>query len=570
VGLLLPGRRSSLPPARMRILIEFSCLLGAAVVLTTAAPTQTSHVLSADNGGNPDDKCEGLIDLVAWCESWKAQGFCTKPSYAAKCQATCNDCEHLPEAYYVDAVNGNDYSSGLDTANAFETINKAIGMYGDRDDGCTIYVADGTYSNQGYGSGNKNNGPAVQFNNQWGIKLVNLAGHHPKILFDGSAGISIMHSVYIEVMGFEIEGPNTKITLAEAEADRLLHSAYFSGRGIFLISSSQIHLSKNEVHNCPNSGIRSNFGDYITIEDNHVYDNTWYSSNAESAIVISDSRPVDDKIEFKMIVRHNLVHGNINQVSYYNSNYDDPQYLINNQMHVARENYGSVAQTFIIDGSGVYMTRNSNSYKTGLFLLEYNTAFRNGINGLVVHKTDNAVVRHNILYDNGQVSRDPPHSRQLNAGLTINHGHNCTGYNNTVFATAPNYAYSIDDGSYLMTDVDETTGQGTYQYVVDDVTTKADEPAPDDEAALPNWLCGSGVINADFDDVATIGGQTECTIEGAPPYTPAPSPPPPSPPGLACAELWGKCGGGSDYVGPTCCAAGDCRVMSDQYSQCRP
>ena len=64
-----------------------------------------------------------------------------------------------------------------------------------------------------------------------------------------------------------------------------------------------------------------------------------------------------------------MVHGNVNRIPYYNSNYDDPAYLSANQMSVVREFYGSVNQTFIIDGSGVYVTRNSESYLHGRFEL---------------------------------------------------------------------------------------------------------------------------------------------------------------------------------------------------------
>ena len=55
-----------------------------------------------------------------------------------------------------------------------------------------------------------------------------------------------------------------------------------------------------------------------------------------------------------MIMRRNLVFDNMNKIPYYNANYDDPEYLAANQMHVARENYGSSLQTFIIDGSGAF------------------------------------------------------------------------------------------------------------------------------------------------------------------------------------------------------------------------
>ena len=60
---------------------------------------------------------------------------------------------------------------------------------------------------------------------------------------------------------------------------------------------------------------------------------------------------------------------------------------------------------------GVYVTRNSAKYLYGRFELSYNKAHGNGINGLVVHKTDRARVVGNVLWDNGKVSKDEPESR---------------------------------------------------------------------------------------------------------------------------------------------------------------
>jgi hypothetical protein len=55
----------------------------------------------------------------------------------------------------------------------------------------------------------------------------------------------------------------------------------------------------------------------------------------------------------------------------------------------------------------VYITRNQN-YQ-GTFELTDNLAFDNGINGLVVHKTNHAnvtvTVARNILFNNGRTSR---------------------------------------------------------------------------------------------------------------------------------------------------------------------
>lgn len=59
----------------------------------------------------------------------------------------------------------------------------------------------------------------------------------------------------------------------------------FAGRGIAIWKGSHIHIHHNIIHHCPNSGIRVDKGDYCSIEDNVVYNNTWWSSSGESAIV---------------------------------------------------------------------------------------------------------------------------------------------------------------------------------------------------------------------------------------------------------------------------------------------
>ena len=60
---------------------------------------------------------------------------------------------------------------------------------------------------------------------------------------------------------------------------------------------------------------------------------------------------------------------------------------------------------------GVYVTRNG-KYLKGRFEMSYNKAYNNGINGLVVHKTNRARVAGNVLWDNGKVGKNPPESRQ--------------------------------------------------------------------------------------------------------------------------------------------------------------
>ena len=61
----------------------------------------------------------------------------------------------------------------------------------------------------------------------------------------------------------------------------------------------------------------------------------------------------------------------------------------------------------------------TSEYKFGRFEMSYNRASGNGINGLVVHKTDRARVVGNVLWDNGQTPKSAPESRQQYAGKWI-------------------------------------------------------------------------------------------------------------------------------------------------------
>jgi len=312
-----------------------------------------------------------------------------------------------------------------------------------------------------------------------------------------------------EVSGFTIEGPNQHITHEEAMADRLLHSPKYSGRGIAIWSGAYIHIHHNVVSNAPNSCLRANNADYVTIEDNVVANCTWWSSSAESGIVLASALHVDTLDIEKMILRRNVVYGCINKIPYYNSHYDDPAYLAANQMHVAREFYGSSNQTFIIDGSGVYITRNSQSYLYGRFLLADNIAYGNGINGLVVHKTARARVINNLLYDNGKVSRDLPSDRQHYAGLTLNQALDVLEISNNN-VSAP---YD-DDNAFTMDSV------GTFH--------------PSFVSTRLNYVCRGEVDQRNSGFTAVIAVQPSCipppSPPPAPPTPPSPPFPPPSPP----------------------------------------
>ena len=370
---------------------------------------------------------------MTWCAS-NANSWSVKCGYATSC-AGCAEC-YVPSPppppapptpppapwsgyanlLHVDAIGGSDSNAGSSPSDALATIREAVARVTPN---TAILVASGTYTNHNYGNGGNSNPAAVSLENINDVLLRSLPGHTVRINFDGSGGIICRNVTRVEVRGFIVDGPNAQITEAEATADRLLHSPRFSGRGIVVWGGAHVWIHNNTVSHCPNSGIRVNRGDYCTVSDNEVFNNTWWSSNAESAIVFAESAPTDTLDIIKMRILRNRVYGNKNIIPYYNARYDDPAYLAANQMHVARPNYGSSAQTFIIDGSGVYISRNSQSYTSGRYELSDNVCYGNGINGVVVHKTNRAHVYRNTLDGNGVVSREPPASRQPYAGLVI-------------------------------------------------------------------------------------------------------------------------------------------------------
>merc|ERR1719183_1942079 len=59
--------------------------------------------------------------------------------------------------------------------------------------------------------------------------------------------------------------------------------------------------------------------------------------------------------------------------------------------------YGKNTQDFIIDGMGVYVSRNSDTYLKGMMEMSDNICFRNGINGLVYHRTFRGFVKNNTI-----------------------------------------------------------------------------------------------------------------------------------------------------------------------------
>ena len=390
---------------------------------------------------------------------------------------------------YVSQPLGSDSNSGSESS-PFKTINKAIS---ESIPGTTILVMDGLYQNNNYGSGLNgtilNNSPVVNFNQSGTsgspITLKNLNGHSPKIQFDGAGGIKFPNGVNnVIIEGFEIEGPSASITYEQAIADRdykilvaeddndntSYNHTYFSGKGIWGYGPhNNIIIRNNVVYNTPGSGIRFNDSDYITIENNTVYNTTWWTSSASSAVVYAESISAegDNGSEVKMIMRGNIVYNNWNRIPFYVTQLPD------NNGNVGG-NYGTASQNYILDGQGLYVTRSDPGY-AGTFLFENNICVNNGKNGINFDHSDSAsaIYRNNTLYFNGvhNIIQMQEHGELLHvgnnkvAGIKANGVFNATVVNNIIVTRDNEYsALAFNDITGTRLAVNNIFQNGTYAW----------------------------------------------------------------------------------------------------------
>ena len=391
----------------------------------------------------------------------------------------CTPSDYASGVLYV-SPSGNNWSSdngwGLSESRPFRTIQHAVNSRGPCQ---TVYVMEGTYQNNYYGRSKNHANKVVSLN---GVSDLKLLAHpdsvtRPVLQFDGPGGIfggsASVPLANIEIAGLEVVGPSADITYDEAMADRLVKRTYYAGRGIAIWAGHHIYIHDMVVHHCPASGIRVNKGDYVTVENSTVYSNTWWSSSAESAIVLAEGVSVDTSTGIKMRLVGNTVYDNVNKIPYYNPSYGWDYTPIGDEdcsSYPACESglvegcpwqcrYGKATQDYIIDGMGVYVTRNADTYLHGRTELADNTAYGNGINGVVFHRTDRGVVRRNTVYGNGVVPRlDRPEEgggedwtvplsrgRQPYSGIVINNAEGVSLWSNKVAARYDDdYAYTTE------------------------------------------------------------------------------------------------------------------------------
>ncbi|WP_228058431.1 right-handed parallel beta-helix repeat-containing protein [Nostoc sp. LEGE 12447] len=308
--------------------------------------------------------------------------------------------------YYVSG-SGSDKNSGLTPSSAFRTIQRAADL---TSPGTTVLIMDGVYKNT-YSSGSalviKRSGTA----NSW-ITYKAYPGNKPKIQHNGWNGISIENGAsYIEINGLEVAGNNTNITLSYALSQKYNTSNPLTSGNCINIDgrkngrSHHIRILNNKVHDCGGAGISVIESDYVTVDNNEVYNNAWYSPYGASGISLLNNWNYDKNLNYRMYVTRNKVY--------------------NNQMFVPWYYNGKFQ-----DGNGIIVDKSRDNGYQGRTLIANNISYKNGGTGIHTFSSDHVDIVHNTVYLNNQ-TKEITHGQ-----IMSNYSGDVKVINNIIYAAA--------------------------------------------------------------------------------------------------------------------------------------
>ncbi|BDI15830.1 hypothetical protein ANSO36C_16320 [Nostoc cf. commune SO-36] len=301
-----------------------------------------------------------------------------------------------PKKYYVSG-SGNDKNSGLSTSSAFRTIQRAANL---TNPGDTVLIMNGVYTNSGKAGSVvsiKRSGTA----NAW-IRYKAYPGHFPKIQHNTWNGIVILNRAsYIEINGLEVVGNNANITLDYAMSQKNNRTNPLTNGNCISVGertnnrNHHIRIVNNKVHGCGGAGISTIESDYVTVHNNVVFNNSWYSIYGTSGISMLSNWNSDNKRGYKMFVTNNKTY--------------------NNRMYIPYISDGRITDGngIIIDSSRNRGDSRSGSYR-GRTLVKNNLTFNNGGSGIHSFYSDHVDIVNNTAVLNNQ-------SPEINGGQIFAH-----------------------------------------------------------------------------------------------------------------------------------------------------
>lgn len=264
--------------------------------------------------------------------------------------------ERSHKTYVVDAARGSDLNPGT-TGKPFKTIQKGVdvAIAGD-----TVLVRDGFYREE-----SDPHQAGVRFRKSgapdaW-IKVAAYPGSHPQVTSPTWATFRLEEVACIEVAGFDISTEKV-----EGQTDPNLQRN--EGGGIYAVRAHHIWMHHNRVHDCGGGGIGSAYSDYLTVENNEVFRNAFFSIYDCSGISLWENEDFDEKPGYHDIVRANRSWENENK---------GPTPL----------NEGKLT-----DGNGIII---DGMLGKAAILIENNLCWNNGGRGIQVLGSRNVLIRNN-------------------------------------------------------------------------------------------------------------------------------------------------------------------------------
>lgn len=364
--------------------------------------------------------------------------------------------------FYVSASKGNQKFSGLSSDQPKKSIQDAANLTRPGD---TVFVMDGIYLNTCTACNVlevPNSGTKHQY-----IVYTNYPGQHPKIKFNGWAGISVKNGVsYVKITGFEIIGNNSHVTprraLTQPQSCKNPKGKFdpaYNGNAIVIEStrnrrSHHMIISKNIIHDCGGGGIGVSHADYITIEENIVYNTSWYTLFGTSGISFYQFWNYDRASGYHNFIRRNKCYNNKALVPW-------------------------IKMCKIYDGNGIIIDdfrnkQNGSKLKEyqGRTLIENNICWFNGGTGIHTFQSDHIDIINNTAYCNSRNKEFNP--GQILSGL----GNDVKIINNILVSDSA----SVINSNYLNTNL-------VYQNNLHYNVTYPDKA----NASISNSSCISGI-----------------------------------------------------------------------------
>ncbi|MEH1842755.1 MAG: choice-of-anchor D domain-containing protein, partial [Nostoc sp.] len=238
--------------------------------------------------------------------------------------------------------------------------------------------------------------------------------------------ISITGSSYVVINGLTLVGARDETTLEYALQEKDNPQSATSGNGINVTyidgnekqRSHHITISNNNISKFPGGGIATAEVDYITVKNNVISGNSWYSPHGTQGITMLHLWNSDKNVkDYKVIIQDNIVFDNKQLVPWMNA--------------------GKVTE-----GHGIMLDTSSieNDAYTGKALISKNVVYNNGGAGIQIFKGENPVdILNNTLYQN---------SLELSTGeILLNSAKNVQVSNNIMYASDGESASSIANSS---------------------------------------------------------------------------------------------------------------------------